>query len=242
MKQRQLEGEAKATYVASMFARIARRYDLLNTVMTGGRHRAWKRLTVDIALANSTGPALDIATGTGDLALELARRRGVRPVVGLDIVPDMLAIAQAKARPRRRSRNMAWVQGDALCLPFPDDTFACAVCGFSLRNVTDIQQALTEMARVVRPGGRVVSLELTPLRKGRLSSRVVRFYFHRIVPVLGTILAGDHEAYTYLPNSVERFPSAHNLREMYDKAGLTAVGYRKVGLGVVAVHWGTKPT
>ena len=242
VKDRRLEGEEKATYLASMFARIARRYDLLNTVMTCGRHRAWRRLTVDIALAGDTGPALDVATGTGDLALELARRRGVRPVVGLDIVPDMLAVAQAKARPRRRSRNLVWVQGDALRLPFPDSTFACAVCGFSLRNVTDIQRALTEMARVVRPGGRVVSLELTPLRRGKLSSKFVRFYFRRIVPVLGTILAGDRKAYSYLPASVESFPAAHDLQQMYKTAGLIAVGYQKVGLGLVAVHWGSKPT
>jgi len=167
-----LKGEPKARYVAAMFGRIAPRYDRLNTVMTAGMHHRWRRLATRLAMEGLEGEALDVATGTGDLALALLRQPGVRRAVALDFVPEMLRLARKKARRQGMEDRVELVQGDALRLPFPDGRYACATSGFGLRNVGDLAAALREMARVVRPGGRVVILELSmsgvwaPLRRG----------------------------------------------------------------------------
>lgn len=235
-----LEGEPKARYVAQMFARIARRYDLLNTVMTAGLHHRWRRQAARMAADGLTGTALDVATGTGDFAFALFRQPDIGTVVGLDFAPEMLAVARRKVRTRDLSHGFAFLQADALALPFPDDTFACVTCGFSMRNVTDIPLALTEMVRVARPGGRVVVLEIVPIEGNGPLSRLVRLYFQRIVPILGSLLAGDRETYTYLPRSVEGFPTAGKLAGLMEQAGLGAVRWRKVGIGSVAILVGLK--
>lgn len=238
----QLGGEAKQTYVADLFARIAGRYDLMNSLMTGGMHHRWKRHTAGLAAAGLTGPALDIATGTGDLAFALARQPGIDQAVGVDLLPPMIARGQDKLRRRAKSSAapVAFLVGDALRLPFPDHCFACATAGFSLRNMPDLPQALGEMARVVRPGGRVATLELTPLDGGSLKSRLFRPYFHGIVPLIGQLVAGDRAAYSYLPQSVDYFLQADRLADLFRASGLADVGYQKLGFGAVAVHWGVK--
>ena len=238
----QLGGEAKQTYVADLFARIAGRYDLMNSLMTGGMHHRWKRHTAGLAAAGLTGPALDIATGTGDLAFALARQPGIDQAVGVDLLPPMIARGQDKLRRRGKqsAAPVAFLVGDALRLPFPDHSFACATAGFSLRNMPDLPQALAEMARVVRPGGRVATLELTPLDGGSLKSRLFRPYFHGIVPLIGQLVAGDRAAYSYLPQSVDYFLQADRLADLFRASGLAAVGYQKLGFGAVAVHWGVK--
>ena len=236
----ELKGEAKARYVAAMFARIARRYDRLNTVMTGGQHHRWHSLATRLATAGLEGSALDVATGTGDFAFALARRPGIRPVFGVDFVPEMVAMARGKAKRRKVSGQVKFFHGDALALPFGDNSFACATSGFSLRNVADVPKAIAEMARVVRPGGRVVTLEITPFERNGLFPRLFRFYFHRLVPLLGSLLARDREAYTYLPQSVDVFPTAAELAHLMEGAGLRDITYRKVGLGTVAIHVGIK--
>lgn len=236
----QLQGEAKQRYVADLFARISRRYDLMNTLMTGGMHHRWKRQTARLATQGMTGKALDIATGTGDLAFALVQRSGVEHAVGVDLLPEMLVFAQAKARAKQLDRRVTLITGDALSLPFPDNTFACATAGFSLRNMPDLPQALTEMARVVRPGGRVTTLELTPLSTG-VKSKFFRFYFHRLVPLMGQIIAGDRSAYTYLPQSVDYFLEANRLADLFRRVGLVDVGHVPLGFGTVAIHYGTKP-
>jgi len=252
----ELKGEAKQRYVAQMFARIAGRYDLMNTLMTGGMHRRWRRKTAQITAQGLVGVplagprlALDVATGTGDLAFALAKQPGIDRAVGLDFLPEMIALAQAKARARGLAGQTSLIVGDALALPFPNASFACATAGFSLRNMPDLPQALAEMVRVVRPGGRVTTLELTPLSAGiksgpfnRLRAGLFRVYFHRLVPLLGQLIAGDKSAYTYLPQSVDRFLQADNLARLFQDLGLTGVGYLKLGFGTVALHWGDKPT
>jgi demethylmenaquinone methyltransferase/2-methoxy-6-polyprenyl-1,4-benzoquinol methylase len=236
----QLQGEAKQRYVANLFARISRRYDLMNTLMTGGMHHRWKRYTARITARGLSGKALDIATGTGDLAIELVRRPEVEHAVGVDLLPEMLALARAKARSRRLDDQVTLIAGDALSLPFPDGVFACATAGFSLRNMPDLPRALTEMTRVVRPGGRVTTLELTPLNSG-FRSRLFRVYFHRLVPLMGQIIAGDRSAYTYLPQSVDHFLEADRLRDLFRQVGLIDVGHHMLGFGTVAIHYGVKP-
>ncbi len=223
-----------------MFARIARRYDLLNTVMTAGRHHAWRSMATDVAISNVSGAALDVATGTGDFAFALARRPAVSHVVGLDYTPEMLTVADAKARLNGLASRLSLVAGDARALPFPDDHFECATVGFGVRNFTDVPRALREMARVVRPGGQVVVLEIVQLENGGPLARLFPIYFRYIVPLMGAVLAGDRESYAYLPDSVEVFLTAGRLVSLMEEAGLTDVTHRKLALGIVAVLAGTK--
>ena len=235
----ELTGASRQRYVADLFSRIARRYDLMNDVMTVGMHRGWKRRTALLAARAPRGPVLDVSTGTGDLAFELARLAGSGDVVALDLLPEMLSIARSKQEKHGAGR-VSFMVGDALSLPFPSGTFACATAGFSLRNMPDVRRAIAEMTRVVRPGGRVVLLELSPMEAG-LRARLFRVYFHGMVPLAGRLLAGDRAAYTYLPQSVDRFYGAGELAEVLRETGLEPVSYARLGLGTVCLHWGDKP-
>lgn len=223
-----------------MFARIAGRYDMVNTIMSGRRHHAWRRRATATAVAGLSGPALDVATGTGDFALDLARRNEVSEVVGLDFTREMLALARRKARRRGLAHKVRLVVGDAHALPFPDGRFMCATVGFGVRNFADIPRALREMARVVRPGGRVVLLEILPMDGIGPLRWLFPLYFRHVTPWIGALLAGDREAYTYLPESVQVFHRAADLAALMREAGLANVTYRKVGLGAVAIHVGER--
>ena len=236
-----LSGDEKRRYVAEMFARISPRYDLMNSLMTGGLHHRWKRTAARLTAGSAVGPALDVATGTGDLAFALADCSNITQVVGVDLLPEMLTIAN-----RRRSsgsgcrQTIQFVQGDALRLPFSDGSFIGATAGFSLRNMPDVPSAIREMARVVAPGGKVTTLELTPMAPG-IASGLGRFYFHSLVPLMGQIVAGERTAYTYLPDSVDYFLTADGLADVFRQAGLVDVGYRRLGFGGVALHFGDQP-
>lgn len=236
----QLKGEARQRYVADLFSRISPRYDLMNTLMTGAMHHRWKRRTAALTAAGLEGPALDIATGTGDLAFALSGRPGITHAVGVDLLPEMLSVGLHKSRRRGLQDSVTLLAGDALSLPFPDGAFACATAGFSLRNMPDLPAAIREMVRVVRPGGRVATLELTPMDRG-LKARLFRLYFHRVVPLMGQVVAGDRAAYTYLPQSVDYFLQADRLAELFRQSGLVDVGFLPMGFGTVAVHYGSKP-
>lgn len=224
------------TQVAEMFGRIVRRYDLMNRVMTFGQDVRWRKKAVRAALGAGDRRALDVATGTGDLAIALADG-GFREVIGLDFAPEMIAAAEEK---RLSRADLAFMVGDALDLPFPDDHFDAVTVSFGLRNMRDYLAAITEMTRVVEPGGRFVCLELTPYRVPVLS-RIFNWYFTQIVPRIGGWLSGDTEAYRYLPTSVASFPDAQALSWMMKEAGLAAVEYELLGLGTVALHVAIKP-
>ena len=221
-----------------MFARISGRYDLLNSVMTAGRHHAWRRMAVDMALQGLAGPALDVATGTGDFALDLAGRPDVSHVVGLDHSREMLSIATRKARRKGLSQRVSLFVGDAHTLPFADEHFICATVGFGIRNFIDVPEALREMARVVRPGGRVATLEIVRVEGRGPVARLFPLCFRHVTPTLGALLAGDREAYTYLPESVQSFRSAGEITVMMEDAGLRNVTFRALALGSVAIHVG----
>ena len=237
-----LSGDEKRRYVAEMFARISPRYDLMNSLMTGGLHHRWKRTTARLTAGSVVGPALDVATGTGDLAFALADCPNITRVVGVDLLSEMLTIANRRRSSGSVCRQSAkFIQGDALRLPFPDDSFIGATAGFSLRNMPDVPSAIREMARVVAPGGRVTTLELTPMAPG-IASSLGRFYFHSLVPLMGQLVAGDRTAYTYLPDSVDYFLTADGLSDVFRQAGLVDVGYRRLGFGGVALHFGNRPT
>jgi demethylmenaquinone methyltransferase / 2-methoxy-6-polyprenyl-1,4-benzoquinol methylase len=220
--------------VRDMFDRISPSYDRMNLLMSMGCDGRWRRLGVRASGAQPGDAALDVCCGTGDFAVEL--RRAVGPsgrVVGLDFSPQMLEMA------RRKSSAVEWLQGDALALPFGDGEFAAACVGFGVRNLSDHGRGFAEMARVVRPGGRVVCLEMsTPPAPIRPFSQL---WTDRGVPVLGRIVAHDPDAYRYLPESVHRFPPAPELAEIMRDAGLVDVGYRRLMMGVVALHVGTVP-
>src|SRR3712207_4862972 len=197
-------GTLEEGQVRAMFDRIAGVYDLMNSVMTAGLHHRWRERAADLAMVTPGSRALDVATATGDLALVLARR--VTPggeVVGSDFSEGMLE------RARRKSADVRWEQANALALPYPDDGFDAATVGFGARNFSDLEQGLREMARVVRPGGRVVVLEITTPTEPPLST-FFSLWFDRIVPLLGRI-TGEDQAYSYLPSSVKRFPGPAEL-------------------------------
>ena len=234
-----LTGADRQRYVADLFARISGHYDLMNDVMTLGMHRGWKRRTAELAAAAMPGPALDVSTGTGDLAFQLAHIPRANRVVALDLLPEMIARARSKAA-QHKTGKVSLMVGDALSLPFPDGTFACATAGFSLRNMPDVRQAIGEMARVVQPGGRVALLELSPMETG-VKARLFRLYFHGLVPLVGNLIARDRAAYTYLPQSVDRFYDADELAGILRESGLERVSYRRLGFGTVCLHWGDKP-
>jgi demethylmenaquinone methyltransferase/2-methoxy-6-polyprenyl-1,4-benzoquinol methylase len=222
-----------------MFDRIAGRYDAMNSVMSAGLHHRWRARAVDMAQVGPGASALDVCCGTGDLALELRRRIGLAGrVVGLDFSAPMLELAERKSA--ASGAAVEWVQGNALELPFADRTFGAATVGFGVRNVADLPRAIGEMARVVRPGGRVAILEITTPQRPPLKW-FFSVWFDRIVPLLGAV-AGDREAYTYLPSSVRRFPPADELAQLMDSAGLRDVRYVVLAGGIVAIHSGAVPT
>ncbi|MBN1139794.1 MAG: class I SAM-dependent methyltransferase [Anaerolineae bacterium] len=237
--------EQKATHVRTMFGRIARRYDLMNRLMALGRDRAWRRYTVqqlDFGLEarhaqSKSRIVLDVATGTGNLALEALRQYPDIRVVGLDFTPEMLALAREKAG--APAASLAWVVADALRLPFASASFDGVVTGFALRNVTDIPTAFAEMARVTQPGGRVASLEIA--KPGApIFRRLFGFYFYRIVPLIGGLIGGQKAAYTYLPHSLTSFMTPDEIAAAMRQTGWDQVRHRRLTMGTVTVHAGVR--
>src|SRR5436189_3942281 len=226
-------GTLPENQVRAMFDRIAGVYDLMNSVMTVGMHHRWRERAADMARVGQGDRVLDVATGTGDLAVELATRVGRGgEVIGSDFSERMLELARAKAPDIR----FEW--GNALDLDYPDDSFDAATVGFGARNFSDLPAGLSEMTRVVRPGGRVVVLEITTPQRPPLSW-FFRVWFDRVVPQLGR-LAGDPDAYAYLPSSVRRFPEPSGLAAKLVEAGLTEVRWLLTAGGIIALHVGTR--
>jgi len=236
-------GRLEEIQVQAMFDRIAGLYDRMNTVMTAGLHHRWRSRAADLAALSPGDAALDVATGTGDLAFELLRR--VAPggtVVGSDFSERMLTIAREKAAGRSAEIGLSQLRfetANALALPYSDGEFAAATVGFGARNFADLETGLREMCRVVRAGGRVVVLEITTPRRAPLSV-FFRLWFDHIVPSLGRF-AGDPGAYSYLPSSVRRFPGPEQLAAALSRCGLRDVRYLLTAGGIIALHVGVKP-
>ena len=221
-------GSLASDDVRGMFDRIAPVYDAMNRVMTAGLDRRWRRRTIAAAVRPGDR-VLDACCGTGDLAVAAERTGAV--VTGLDFSPAMLA------RARRKSSTIDWVEGDLLALPFADGSFDAATVGFGVRNVTDLNAAVSELRRVLRPGGRLAILEITQAR-GVLRP-FFSLWFDRIVPVLGKVLPGG-KAYTYLPASVRRFPGAEELAAQLERDGFEQVSFELMGGSIVALHTGVR--
>ena len=233
-------GTMSEPQVRAMFDRIAGFYDLMNSVMTAGLHHRWRARAADLAALAPGDSALDVACGTGDLAIELARR------VGTGRRGHRLGLRRgdARARPGQGAAgvvgggHLAWEWGNALELPYASGRFDAATVGFGARNFSDLDRGLAEMARVVRPGGRVVVLEITTPRRPPLST-FYRVWFDRVVPLIGR-LTGEEEAYTYLPSSVRRFPGPEGLAAAMQRAGLGDIRWILTAGGIIALHVGTK--
>jgi demethylmenaquinone methyltransferase/2-methoxy-6-polyprenyl-1,4-benzoquinol methylase len=227
-----------AGQVRGMFDRIAGVYDLMNSAMTVGLHHRWRERAADRAELAPGDVALDVCCGTGDLAFELAGR--VEPggrVIGSDFSEAMLDVARHKAA-ERDAGSVRFEWGDALDLTYDDGTFDAVTVGFGVRNLADLEHGVGELARVLKPGGRLVILEITNPRRPPLST-FFGLWFDRLVPLLGT-LAGDSAAYSYLPESVKRFPSPEELAMIMDRAGLERIRYTILAGGIIAIHSGAR--
>jgi demethylmenaquinone methyltransferase/2-methoxy-6-polyprenyl-1,4-benzoquinol methylase len=241
--------EEKATYVERMFARIAPGYDRINRTMTFGQDQRWRQHAVDAVAPPINGRALDVGTGTGDFLPLLAAWMPDGIAVGVDFCLPMMHAGWSKLAPiaptstadhsLTHKYHANFVGGDALRLPFPDDTFDSITTGFTMRNVIDIGAAFREMWRIARPGGVVACLEVARPRNPllRLGHRL---YFEQVVPLVGLALGSDRQAYTYLPQSARLFPVPPELAQIMRDAGWQHVQYKRLSLGVVAVHTGVK--
>ena len=225
--------------IRSLFNNIAPTYDLANHVLSLGRDFHWRKMVVQ-EMKGLEGWILDIATGTGDVAIKIIRQNGhYRKVFGIDFSQPMIKKAQQKVLREGLSHMVALSLGDALFLPFRDNTFSASTIAFGLRNIVKKEQALLEMVRVIKKGGKMIILEFTFPRKG-LMRRLYPFYFQRVLPRIGGFISGDRGAYAYLPESVFHFASAENYMEIMRKIGLDSVRSRALTGGVASVISGTK--
>lgn len=225
----------KAHQVRAMFARISKKYVLLNKLMTLGQDQAWRRELIKGVNLNGSDRLLDVGTGSGDLAFEARRQSENLNIVACDFTPEMIRVGRA----RPDADNVQWVLADAENLPFRESSFDAVVSGFLLRNVTSVDQALAEQHRTLKPGGRFGTLDTTPPQTTWLAP-LIRFHFHRVIPLLGRVLAKDREAYQYLPDSTEAFLSAGTLALKLKEQGFQGIGYVKRMLGTIAMHWAHK--
>ena len=234
------ETGGKRPYVQRLFGRIARVYDPMNRLMSFGLDRRWRAFAARY-LALGTGQlGLDLGVGTADLSIAVIRRSGPGTrMIGLDITPEMLAIGRAKVARLGLQDQIELRQGDAEQIDLPDNSVDGCCSAFTVRNLADIRQGFREMLRVVRPGGRVVCLEISH-PPGKVFGSLFHFYFYRLAPLFGSIIGKAFEEYNYLPNSLTTFPDAFALKELMEEAGWRDVRFYRLTRGIVAVHVGTK--
>ena len=231
----ELSGKDRANYVRRMFSRLAERYNIANHWMTWGQDMKWRREVIDRACLPKGGMLLDVGTGTGDLALEAIQRDRTLFAVGLDFTIEMIR----QGCMRQGSESVRWINADALDLPFPKESFDVVVSGYLLRNVVDEEKALAEQYRILKWGGRVVSLDTTPPPVD-MWHQPVRLYLRYIIPIIGELITGDTNAYEYLPKSTELFMHSEELAGGMLMVGFKDVQYRCFMAGTMAIHWGVK--
>jgi demethylmenaquinone methyltransferase/2-methoxy-6-polyprenyl-1,4-benzoquinol methylase len=228
----QLTGPERAAYVQNMFTRIARRYDLMNRLMTGGQDVRWRRQVIRLARLEQNSRLLDLGAGTGDLAREALAQFPRANVIAADFTLEMMRVG-------RENGPLSFASADALRLPFGDSIFDAVVSGFLMRNVIDLQKALQEQYRMLKKGGRIVILDTTRPKKNILSP-LIWLHMHVVIPLLGRLLTGSSDAYRYLPETTEGFVSAENLASRMAAAGFKKVNYQRFMFGTIAIHWGEK--
>ncbi|QSO45732.1 demethylmenaquinone methyltransferase [Alicyclobacillus mengziensis] len=236
-----MDRETKSAHVKAVFSDIADHYDLMNSVLSFWQHKIWRRFAMKQVNVGKGGQALDVACGTGDWTLSLAKAVGDKgKVVGIDFTREMLNVAKEKLSKRGfLNRTVELVEGDAMDLPFAENSFDVATIGFALRNVPDILTVLTEMTRVVKPGGRVVSLELSKPETPIFRS-LYYLYFNHVLPHIGSLAAGSKKSYAWLPESLVDFPDRRNLEKLFRQAGLSDVRSYPLTGGIAALHVGRK--
>ena len=232
--------EPEQSYVNSVFSNITKHYDQMNTIMTLGMHHIWKTKLTKIVSANHPQVCVDIATGTGDISRKLSSIPSVNQVISTDILPEMLKLAISKNKHSNEHHKNSYFASTAVNLPIKSDTADVVTAGFSLRNMPNLEQAISEMVRIAKPGGIVSTLELTPY-KTKIIGKIIGLYFNKIVPVVGSLISNNRNAYSYLPQSVDNFIDAEQLKLLFEKCGLVNVTYIKLGIGTIAIHTGTKP-
>lgn len=233
--------EEKVSRVADVFHSVAGKYDLMNDLMSAGIHRLWKKVTIEQSGARRGQTILDIAGGTGDLTLRFSRLVGAQgKVILADINDSMLKVGRDKLIDNGVAGNVAFVQANAECLPFPDNTFDVITIAFGLRNVTDKDAALRSMARVLKPGGKVMVLEFSKTHNPALT-KLYDFYSFNLLPVMGRLIANDSDSYQYLAESIRMHPDQETLKAMMQQAGLVNCKYQNMTGGIVALHTGIKP-
>jgi demethylmenaquinone methyltransferase/2-methoxy-6-polyprenyl-1,4-benzoquinol methylase len=236
-----VDSNDKVKMVAGVFHSVAAKYDLMNDLMSGGVHRLWKRFTIELSGVRSGNAVLDIAGGTGDLAAKFSRLVGpTGRVVLADINDSMLTVGREKLTNKGIVGNIEYVQANAECLPFPDNSFDCITIAFGLRNVTDKDAALRSMNRVLKPGGRLLVLEFSKPVNPVVAKLYDRYSFD-ILPKMGQLVANDEDSYRYLAESIRMHPDQETLKGMMTEAGFVDVRYHNMTAGVVAVHRGVKP-
>lgn len=236
----QVDVNEKAGKVAEVFHSVAAKYDLMNDLMSMGIHRLWKRMTIEMSGVRKGNTVLDIAGGTGDLTLKFSRLVGPEgKVVLADINDSMLKVGRDKLLDSGCSGNVEFVQANAECLPFPDNTFDCITIAFGLRNVTDKDKALRSMARILKPGGRLLVLEFSK-PTNPVMSKIYDTYSFTALPMMGKLITDDAESYRYLAESIRMHPDQETLKGMMEEAGLSRVEYHNMTNGVVALHRGVK--
>ncbi|MBI5286490.1 MAG: bifunctional demethylmenaquinone methyltransferase/2-methoxy-6-polyprenyl-1,4-benzoquinol methylase UbiE [Deltaproteobacteria bacterium] len=232
--------EEKKERVHDIFSSVADKYDLMNDLMSFGTHRLWKRFVASKTRLKEGELALDVCGGTADIAILMAKQAGEKGrVIVYDINLPMLEEGRRKCIDRGLLKNVQYVQGNAEKIGFEDNTFHCATVGFGIRNVTYLEKAFREMARIVKPGGRVICLEFSH-PTSRLFSKLYDLYSFNVIPLIGDVVTGNREAYTYLPESIRKFPTQEELKRMLEGVGLYKVKYYNLFSGVAAVHIGVK--
>ncbi|GLI07250.1 demethylmenaquinone methyltransferase [Paenibacillus tyrfis] len=230
----------KEQFVHSVFESIAPKYDLMNDILSFRRHKAWRNFTMKKMDVKPGATAIDLCCGTGDWTISLAKASGAGKIVGLDFSQNMLDVGEEKVRRLGMDEQIKLVQGNAMALPFEDNSFDYATIGFALRNVPDLVKVIEEMQRVVKPGGMVVSLELSkPTWKP--FKAIYFFYFQKVLPLLGKLIVKRYEQYKWLPESLKNFPDHKELADIFRKTGLTRVEAYPLTGGIAALHIGIKP-
>ena len=228
----QLTGRERATYVQGMFTKIAKRYDLMNRLMTGGQDIHWRKRVVELARLNSNSSLLDLGTGTGDLAREAIAQFPKAKVIAADFTFEMMRIG-------KQNGALDFSTADALHLPFGNSSFDAVVSGFLMRNVIDLQKAIREQYRILKNGGRIVILDTTRPKKNILSP-FIWLHMHILIPTLGGLLTGVREAYRYLPETTEGFVTAEEMASRMAAVGFKKINYQRFMFGTIAIHWAEK--
>ncbi|MCV6584478.1 MAG: bifunctional demethylmenaquinone methyltransferase/2-methoxy-6-polyprenyl-1,4-benzoquinol methylase UbiE [Marinibacterium sp.] len=229
----------KAGRVQGVFSSVASRYDVMNDVMSMGIHRVWKDAMMDWLAPRPGQRLLDVAGGTGDISFRFLKRAGSGHATVLDLTEPMLVEGRKRAEAEQRSDDLAWVVGDAMALPFEDNTFDVYTISFGIRNVTRPQEALTEAFRVLRPGGRLMVLEFSQLPNAGLQQLYDAYSFN-VIPRMGEVIANDRDSYQYLVESIRKFPDQDTFLSMIRDAGFENASYRNLSFGIAALHSGWK--